>query len=84
MSLREQRDPDLELLSRLPPMPLAPEAVARARRRCHDAMALRATRHGGHQSDIGPGRWPDAVLALSMSAYLVAAVSTALRLAGSP
>jgi hypothetical protein len=45
-------------------------------------MARRAARR--HRPEVRPGRWPDAVLVLSMSVYLTAAVSTALRLAASP
>jgi hypothetical protein len=84
MASRERPDPVLETLRRLPPVADDSAATVRVRRRCHDAMARRAAHQTRHRGDVRPGRWPDAVLVLSMSAYLVAVVSTALRLAGAP
>jgi hypothetical protein len=82
MSPSERPDPVLEALRHLPPVADDSAATARVRGRCHDAMARRAARR--HRPEVRPGRWPDAVLVLSMSVYLTAAVSTALRLAASP
>jgi hypothetical protein len=83
MTSDENEDPIMSMLVQLPPPARRMARDHQVRARCHAAMARRAgQRAHAEQRRTTLARATDAVLAVSMSLYVVAALVEAVRLAG--